>query len=83
MTSACAVPEFSSEWRRALDLLARSDDGCTASLLSAHGFASEIIAGLVDSGLVACTTERILTGQRTVIVTRFNITDSGRAALAR
>jgi hypothetical protein len=62
-------------------MLAGSAEGCSASLLSTHGFASEVIAGLVDTGLVATATEQVLTGQRTVEVIRFSITDRGRAAL--
>jgi hypothetical protein len=52
-----------------------------ASLLSTHGFLSATIAGLVDSGLVVVTTERVLVDQRTVDETRFKITDRGPAAL--
>jgi hypothetical protein len=38
----------------------------TASLLSAHGFASGAIAELVDTGFVAMTTESVLAGQRPI-----------------
>ena len=72
-----------ADWRRALELLAGSGEGCTASLLSAHGLPSEVIAGLVDTGLAVMTTEQVLTGQRTVDMTRFKITDRGRLALER
>jgi hypothetical protein len=69
------------EWRRALELLAGSADGCTEALLFAHGFTEATIAGLVDTGLVAATTKRVLAGQRNVDVTCFMITGRGRAAL--
>jgi hypothetical protein len=69
------------EWRHALELLADSADGCTEALLFAHGFTSATIAGLVDTGLVAATTERVIAGQRPVDVTRFRITRRGWAAL--
>lgn len=77
------MPEYPAEWRRALDMLARSADGCSASLLSAHGFRPEVIAGLVDSGLAVSRTQRIVAGERPIEVTRFMVTDAGRAALGR
>jgi hypothetical protein len=40
-------------WRRALELLASSADGCTEAFLFAHGFTEATIAGLIDTGLVA------------------------------
>jgi hypothetical protein len=45
-------------WRRALELLASSADGCTEAFLFAHGFTEATIAGLIDTGLVAMTTKR-------------------------
>jgi hypothetical protein len=78
-----SMADYPLEWRLLLELLASSGNGCTASLLSSHRFPSWLIAGLVDAGLVAATTERFLTGQRTVDMTRFKITDRGRAALER
>jgi hypothetical protein len=71
------------EWRRALELIAGSADGYTEVLLFAHGFTEATIAGLVDTGLVAATTERVIAGQRPVDVTRFIITRRGCAALER
>jgi hypothetical protein len=68
-------------WRRALELLASSADGCTEALLFAHGFTDATIAGLVDTGLVAATTKRVLAGQGPVDLTWFKITGRGRAAL--
>jgi hypothetical protein len=70
-------------WRRALELLADSADGCTEAFLFAHGFTEATIAGLVDSGLAAATTKRDLAGQRYVDVTWFMITARGRATLER
>jgi hypothetical protein len=69
------------KWRPALELLASSADGCTEELLFAHGFTDATIAGLVDAGLVAVTTQRDLANQSPVDVTRFMITDRGRAVL--
>jgi hypothetical protein len=77
------MPNYPADCRRALDLLASSVNGCTASLLLAHGFTSALIAGLVDSGLATSTTERVLAGGRSVEVMRLRITDRGRVALQR
>jgi hypothetical protein len=77
------TPDYLAEGRRALELLASSADGCTAALLFAHCFADAVIAGLVDAGLVAVTTERVIDGEHTVDVMLFNITDHGRATLER
>jgi hypothetical protein len=68
-------------WRRALELLADSADGCAEALLFAHGFTEATIAGLVDTGLVVPTTKRVLAGERSVDVTWFMITGRGRASL--
>ena len=78
MVKRQAIPD----WRRALELLAGSAGGCTEALLLAHGFTTATIAGLVDTGLVAVTTQRHLAGQcNGADVTRFMITRRGRAAL--
>jgi hypothetical protein len=68
-------------WRRVLELLASSADGCTETLLFAQGFTEATVAGLIDTGLVATTTKRVLDGQPNVDVTWFMITGRGRAAL--
>jgi hypothetical protein len=65
------------DWRRALEMLAHSADGCTEALLFAHGFANATVAGLVDAGLVAVTRQRVLAGNGSD-VTRFIITGRGR-----
>ena len=65
-------------------MLGASADGCTGSLLSAHGFAPEVIAGLVDCELATATIENISAAtNRYELMTRFKITDAGRAALGR
>jgi hypothetical protein len=77
------MPDYPAEWRRALELLASSTNGRTTLLLLAHGFSSAAIAGLIDRGLATSTTERVRARQRTVELTRLQITDSGRKALGR
>ena len=77
------MPDYPAEWRRALEMVAASADGCTTSLLLAHGATSTLIAGLVDCRLVTATSDRIMAGQRSVDVMRVRITDAGRVVLKR
>jgi hypothetical protein len=65
--------------RGALALLTESPIGCSAQLMRAHGFPTELIAKLVEAGFA--TTERILGGNRAIYVIR--ITDTGRVALTQ
>jgi hypothetical protein len=74
-----SMPDHPDNWRRALTLLASLEEGSTVARLLARGFSSATIAGLVEAGLVSATTERMLAGQRTIVVRRF--TDRGRATL--
>jgi hypothetical protein len=72
-----------AEQRRALDLLAGSARGLTNDFLLAHGFAVEMLAGLVCDGLASPNSERVRFGGRTIEVPRLLITDEGRKALAQ
>ncbi len=80
---ALDMPDYPAEWHHALEILARSATGCSASLLAAHGFRSGIIAGLVDCGFATITTERTLVGHRLFDMAWFMITDRGRAMLEK
>lgn len=73
------MPNYPAEWRRALELLAGSPEGCTEALLAAHGFAAATVAGLVTSGLATSTTQLVLAG----VVMRLRITDGGHVALEK
>ena len=78
------MPDYPAEWRRALEMLAKSGDGCTTLVLFAQVFPSTVIARWVDAGLVTATTERVLAdNQRSVDVTHVRIADAGRKALGR
>jgi hypothetical protein len=68
--------------RRLLKLLAASDEGCTESLLLAHGFALKLIESIEDAGLVMAEGERTFAAGRAIEFTRVRITDAGRRALA-
>jgi hypothetical protein len=73
---------MTADERRMLELLAASDDGCTEAMLLAHGFALDLIHGIVSAGLATATAERRFVAERWVKVTRMRITDAGRRALA-
>ena len=75
------MPDHPAEWRRALELLAGSAEGCTETLLGAHGFTGMQIDGLVEARLATCSTRTVLAGERPVEVTTVRITDVGRAML--
>jgi hypothetical protein len=64
--------------RRALDLLASSPHGATEKLLVvAHGFDSDMIAGLVRAGLATARHETVEAGGKTIRVKRYRITNAG------
>jgi len=66
--------------RRALELLAASRDGVTETLMLAHGFRAELLAGLCIAGLATTTVERVVAGGR-MEVKRMRITETGRQTL--
>ncbi len=67
--------------RRALRLLADVPRGIAESLMLAHGFSRELIAGLVLAGLVTVVTDTVRIGGETINVELVMITDAGRRAL--
>ena len=74
-------PSLSKEQRDALALLASIPYGITEdTLVLAHGFDRDMIAGLVDEGLATAHREAS-TGRTTIEVVRIRITDAGRMAL--
>ena len=82
MAKLAEDPRRSAERRRALELLDASPDGCPAAILLAHGFKTELLAGLVNERLATAAPERVKAGARAVEVIRIKITDAGRRALA-
>ena len=78
------VPRLSAERRQALELLASDPHGATEELLVlAHGFDSDMIAGLVRAKLATARREIVKAGGKTVEVVRIRITDAGRKAIER
>jgi hypothetical protein len=77
---------LSVEQCQALELLASRPDGVTERLLVlAHGFDTDIIAGLVHTGLATADRETVKTlaktRVKTIEVVRVRITAAGRRAL--
>jgi hypothetical protein len=74
---------MTADERRMLALLAASADGCTESLLLAHGLALELINGIVGAGLATAQAERTSAAGRAIEFIRVRITEAGRRALAK
>ena len=73
---------MTDETRRLLELLAASGDGCTEAILLAHGFALDLIHGIVSAGLATATAEHTFAAGRAIEFTRVRITEARRRALA-
>jgi hypothetical protein len=73
---------MSEEQRRLLELLDSAGNGCTANVLVALGFETDLVVGVVAAGLAVSETEPELVDGHAVDVTRVRITDAGRRALA-
>ncbi len=67
--------------RRALRLLADVPRGIAESLMLAHGFTHDLIAGLVLAGLATVVTDTARIGRKTIKVDLVMITDAGRKAV--
>ena len=50
--------------RRALELLAASSNGCTETLLIAHGITIKQMVVLIHDGLASATAERVVSRRR-------------------
>jgi hypothetical protein len=69
--------------RRALELLARCpEEGCSETLVLAHGFTIEQLVELGRAGLITATADRVVTGAHEFEVATLRITEAGRKALA-
>jgi hypothetical protein len=82
MTTLPRKGRLTREQREALELLADIPRGVTEDLLVlAHGFNSDMIAGLVSTGLATPRRETIQAGGKTPDVVRIRITEAGQEAL--
>ena len=76
------MANLNDEQRRALQLLARSPNGCTEALMMAHGFESAMLGHLVVDGLALATAAPYPSRRRQMIVVWISITTAGRKAIA-
>ena len=60
--------------RRALELLAASQDGCTEAILLAHGVTVKLLVGLIKARLATVQSGRVVGGGRSIEVARVRIT---------
>jgi hypothetical protein len=73
---------LSDEQRRALQLLARSPDGCTEAPMMAHGFPIELLGDLAMAGLALATPKDTRAGKKPMLVVWMTITEAGRKAIS-
>jgi hypothetical protein len=76
------MANLSDEELRALRLLGRSPNGCTESVILAHGFTLDRVANLVFAGLARREVRNMIAGGRQVKIVRMEITAAGRKAIA-
>lgn len=69
--------------RHALQLLAKSSDGCTEAGLLAYGFNPDILAGLLRTGLVRLQMDPVRAGAGWFEIRRLLISDAGWRAIGR
>jgi hypothetical protein len=72
-------PPLTIEQRRALQMLAASEWGCTEPALRRQGFTVGLLIGLVGTGYAVA--ETMVAAGKTFNFLRFVITDSGRQAI--
>jgi hypothetical protein len=77
------MPTPKQQRRRALELLEASIDGCTAAIMLAYGFKTELLIELVNAEFATSNIERMVIGGRGVKVVRMRITATGRRALSK
>jgi hypothetical protein len=82
MTVPAPFPAMAKpERRRALELLAPCRDGCTETMMLAHGFSIDMMVELINSGLATVQTKQFGAGYQGGRA-RVRITEAGRRALS-
>jgi hypothetical protein len=66
---------------RALAVLAGAPDGCTEAIMLAHGFEQDLLVEMARDGLATVSEEPLRVGERSMMVFRLRITNTGRQAL--
>jgi hypothetical protein len=76
------MADLTDEQRRALQLLARSPDGCTEALMMAYGFPIEMLGDLAMAGFALATPHDTRAWRQPMLVVWMTITEVGRKAIA-
>jgi hypothetical protein len=74
--------KLNDEQRRALQLLARSSNGCTEAIMLAHGFTIDMLGELGAGGLLRVDIHNAHAGGRAKFIVWMEITAAGRKAIA-
>jgi hypothetical protein len=83
MSTATSSPKhIRDDYRRVLALLAASPYGATEAVLLAQGFDQDLLVELARDELVSVREDPVGVGNRTRIVFRLRITDTGRRMFA-
>jgi hypothetical protein len=82
VTNRNCMTLLSDEKRRALQLLARSPNGCTEALMMAHGFELALLGDLALGGFASATPHLTYARGRPMMVVWMTITPAGRRAIA-
>jgi hypothetical protein len=69
------------ELRRALQILAKAQNGMTESSLRRGGFSPMLLVGLVVAGYAVTKPQTMRAAGKTFGIVRFAITDAGRRAI--
>jgi hypothetical protein len=77
------MAKLSKEKRRALQLLARSPNGCTEALMMAYGFEVVMLGKLVLDGFALATPHDTRAGREPIRVVWLTITEAGRKAVGK
>jgi len=77
------MSKFSTDYHRALEVLADCPDGCPVAMMIAQGFTVETLCALVGAGLATAKPVRMVAGGRPVRAARVYVTEAGQAELDR
>jgi S-adenosylmethionine:tRNA-ribosyltransferase-isomerase (queuine synthetase) len=76
------MAKLTDEQRRALQLLARSPNGCTEALMLAYHFTTKMLDELAADGLLTIDIHHHVVDGRQKTVERMQITPAGRREIA-
>jgi hypothetical protein len=75
------MSSYAERLRHALKQIADAPQGCSVAMLLAHGFESELIAALLESGVAKAEVEAATVGDHRRPIRRLWITEAGTRLL--